>query len=161
MIEQHTTGESRSLIARFRQPRKNIGEPAFSAKPLPGKWSKKEIVGHLVDSVHNNLRRFICAQYEAEPPHIVYDQDFWVAANGYQQMPATEVLQLWQLRNERICAILATLCPKVTTADLGNTGRDTLQLHTLEWLAADYVRHRKHHLNQVLPHYITNDLTLE
>ncbi len=155
-----TIQELRSLIARFSAAAQNIGEPAFSAKPLPGKWSKKEIVGHLVDSGHNNLRRFICAQYEAEPPHIVYDQDFWVAANGYQQMPATEVLQLWQLINERICAILAAM-PEGYHGRSCNTGRDTLQLHTLEWLAADYVRHMKHHLNQVLPHFITNDQTLE
>lgn len=152
--------ELRSLIERFIAAAQSIDEPAFSAKPLPGKWSKKEIVGHLVDSGHNNLRRFICAQYEAEPPHIVYNQDFWVAANSYQQMPKAEVLQLWQLINERICAVLQAM-PQEYYSQSCNTGRDTPQLHTVEWLAADYVRHMKHHLNQVIPHFSTGDQTPE
>jgi hypothetical protein len=34
-----------------------------------------------------------------------------------------------------------------------DTGRDTAVLHSLQWLAEDYVKHMKHHLNQILPKY--------
>jgi hypothetical protein len=32
-----------------------------------------------------------------------------------------------------------------------DTGKTDAQLYSLEWLATDYVRHLKHHLNQVIP----------
>src|SRR5258708_3688319 len=36
----------------------NIPERDFSFKPSAIKWSKKEILGHLVDSAQNNIQRF-------------------------------------------------------------------------------------------------------
>ena len=59
-------------------------ESKMSYKASPGKWRKKEILGHMVDSAQNNIRRFIVAGYE-ENPKIVYDQDKWVAIVKYQQ----------------------------------------------------------------------------
>jgi hypothetical protein len=32
-----------------------------------------------------------------------------------------------------------------------NTGKDEVKLRSLEWLADDYVKHMKHHLNQIIP----------
>jgi hypothetical protein len=49
-----------------------IDEQTFSHKPAPGKWSKKEIPGHLVDSANNNHQRFLRAQFE-DVPAIFYD----------------------------------------------------------------------------------------
>lgn len=128
-------------------------EAEFSAKPLPHKWSKKEILGHLIDSGHNNLRRFICGQYTPEPPKITYEQDFWVAANAYQQAAQADVVLLWRLINERICAVLAGT-PEAAYTNLCDTGSNTPELHTLAWLAEDYVRHMRHHLRQIVPQLI-------
>lgn len=44
-----------------------IAETEFCFKPLPEKWSKKQILGHLIDSAANNHQRFIRIQYEQEP----------------------------------------------------------------------------------------------
>jgi hypothetical protein len=121
----------------------------LSAKPLPNKWSGKEVIGHLIDSAQNNLRRFIVGQYESAPPKITYEQDFWVNANGYQQMSATDVIALWKLINERIVAVLSNM-PEMNYKRNADTGKITVQLHTLEFLADDYVKHLKHHINQVI-----------
>lgn len=126
----------------------------LEAKPLPNKWSKKEIIGHLTDSAHNNLRRFIVGQYETPPPHLVYDQDFWVAANAYQAMPANELITLWTLINLRICAVLHHM-PSSAYTNPCNTGKGAEELHSLEWLATDYISHLKHHLRQVIPDFNT------
>jgi len=117
---------------------------AYSQKFSPTKWSRKEVVGHLIDSGQNNLRRFIVGQYENEP-HIVYQQDFWVKANSYQNQNRQNVIDLWKLVNLQICAVLSSM-PKENYARNCNTG----SLHTIEWLAADYVKHLKHHINQVI-----------
>src|SRR5438045_6968695 len=85
---------------------KKMSKEKFALKPLPGKWSKKEVLGHLVDSAQNNIRRFICGQYEGVPPKIVYDQDQWVSLNNYQDAESHEVIELWILANKRIISIL-------------------------------------------------------
>ena len=126
-------------------------ENDFSAKPSPVKWSKKEVLGHLIDSAQNNLRRFICGQYEAVPSKIVYDHDHWVTLNAYQQAESKEIIALWVLLNKRIASVLEKM-PSISYSNLSDTGKNSISTHSLEWLASDYVKHLKHHLNQILPH---------
>jgi hypothetical protein len=138
------------IVHDFSERFKAISEHDFLAKPNPRKWSKQEILGHLVDSGHNNLRRFICGQYENRPPHIIYNQDFWVTANNYQASKRDDVITLWRLINERIYTVLITM-PEENYLRECNTGRNTTELYSLEFLAVDYLKHLKHHLNQILP----------
>jgi hypothetical protein len=140
-----TVEELRNILDIYTEKISNISESEFSAKPLPNQWSKQEVLGHLIDSAQNNLRRFICGQYESIPSKIVYDQDFWASANGYQQMKKEDVMALWKLINERIAAVLEKM-PKQSYTKQSQTS----ELHTLQWLAEDYVKHLKHHLNQII-----------
>jgi DinB superfamily len=121
-----------------------ISEAGLAAKPLPHKWSKKEILGHLIDSAQNNIRRFVVAQYE-EAPTIKYAQDNWVAAANYQNYDTNDLLALWSLLNRHACFVLKNITPAIA-GNICNTG----ELHTLEWLANDYNKHLLHHLHQIL-----------
>jgi hypothetical protein len=145
-----TIEELNGIINSFSSRINAIDEQDFSNKPSPIKWSKKEVLGHLIDSGENNLRRFICGQYESEPPKIRYEQDFWVIANGYQQMSREEIIVLWKMINQRIATVLANMSVE-NYSKACDTGRDKPELHTLKWLAEDYVKHMKHHLNQIIP----------
>ena len=147
---QTTIDEIQQIIGQFRQKISAIPEVEFSAKPNQNKWSKKEILGHLVDSGQNNLRRFICGQYESKPSKIIYDGDFWVRANDYQGKQSGEVIELWRLINEQICSVLRTM-PTTNYNRSSDTGHEGEELHTLQHLAEDYVKHMKHHLNQIVP----------
>jgi len=140
--------ELSQLVDEFSNKINDIPEEIFSAKPRPEKWSKKEVLGHLIDSANNNLRRFICGQYESSPK-ITYQQDFWVAANNYQNIKKENVIQLWGLLNEQICEVLRTM-PVENAGRTCDTGKDNVQLLSIEWLAEDYVKHLKHHLNQII-----------
>jgi hypothetical protein len=140
--------ELKEIVSVFSIRIKEIDTNEFSAKPNPNKWSKKEVLGHLIDSAHNNLRRFVVGQYEHEP-NIVYDQDFWVNANSYQRMSNADVIELWRLMNERIIMVL-TKMPLESYDHTCNTGKISPSIHTIHWLAADYVKHLKHHLNQII-----------
>ncbi len=137
--------ELRELVTHFTTLISDIPEAEFSAKLLVNKWSKKEVMGHLIDSAQNNLRRFICGQYEIIPPKITYQQDFWVACNAYHAMPKNDIIQLWSLMNLRICAVLENMPENNYQKEC-----DTGSLHTLAWIAEDYVKHHKHHMNQII-----------
>jgi len=145
-----TISELNTIIRDYSLKIGAISEQGFSAKPSPNKWSRKEVLGHLIDSAQNNLRRFICGQYETSPPKIVYDQEHWVNANAYQHMDTKEVIALWILINSRIAAVLKQM-PSNSYAKECDTGKNSVSLHSLEWLADDYVKHLKHHLNQIIP----------
>ena len=121
-----------------------IPESEMIHKPSPSKWSKKEILGHTIDSAQNNIRRFIVAQYE-EIPAISYNQDAWVIITDYQHYDLSNLIDLWRLLNKHISVIL-----KNTSAEAAKRKCQTGDLHTLEWLAQDYVKHLRHHLHQVL-----------
>lgn len=116
-------------------------------KPAPGKWSKKEILGHLVDSAINNLRRFTEIQYQPLPYQVVkYNQDALVEANGYQDVPLHVILELWKALNIQIAWIMASQ----TTATLAYPVITPEGEHTdLRFLMEDYVDHMEHHLRQI------------
>lgn len=99
-----------SLIEAYLPQLKMLSETEFSFKPSPTKWSKKEMIGHLIDSAQNNIRRFIVAQYE-ETPTILYNQDKWVTINDYQNQEVSNIIQLWYLLNKQIVSILKNTPP--------------------------------------------------
>lgn len=141
--------ELNSIVTEFVEKISGFSEEELSNKPIPNKWSKKEVVGHLIDSGQNNLRRFIVGQYESSPPKIIYEQDFWVKAVSYQKMKGRDVIDLWRLVNTQIANVLSEMDIR-NYANTCDTSKDAEQLRTLEWLAVDYVKHLKHHLNQVI-----------
>lgn len=119
-------------------------EGDFAHKPSPVKWSGKECLGHLIDSALNNARRFVVAQHE-DKPCIVYDQEKWVSASGYQNYPLTDLIDLWALINKHIVIILKNIPQEDLEREV-----QTQEVHSIKWLAADYNKHLLHHLHQVL-----------
>jgi hypothetical protein len=148
MILENAVGELTGIIRQYSERFSEISDADLEAKPVLTKWSRKEVIGHLIDSSQNNLRRFITSQYEPAPPNIVYEQDFWVTANNYNKMPNADIIGLWRMLNERIVAVLSNM-PDANRQKQCTIGGGSLV--TLEWLAQDYVAHLKHHVNQIIP----------
>ena len=122
-----------------------IPEDAASQRPAPDKWSKKEILGHLIDSAANNHQRFVRLQLQPEISLPGYDQDNWVRLNRYQQTPWSEIVTLWSAYNRH----LATVIESLDDAALGHVWHSPEGDVTLEFIATDYVRHLLHHLKQI------------
>jgi hypothetical protein len=77
---------------------------AQSAVPrAEGKWSPREIIGHLIDSASNNHQRFVRAQFTDDLVFAGYEQEGWVRVQNYQGEDWTELVQLWRLYNQHIC----------------------------------------------------------
>jgi hypothetical protein len=125
-------------------------EEELNHRPLPHKWSKKEILGHLCDSALNNMTRFIKIQYEEQPVDIqVYNQDQWVLIQKYQDQPIDEIVNLFCTLNKQIVNIIVnTPNDKLSRlCDIGNN-----QQKSLEWLITDYLEHMEHHINNQILH---------
>lgn len=112
-----------------------------------GKWSKKEVIGHLIDSAQINLQRFVRCTYQ-ENFKLTYDQVEWVEAARYQDADINDLLILCRALNYQIIRVLKNYPPNRLTAQCDNS-KTEVSLHTVEWLAQDYVDHMNHHLKQV------------
>ncbi len=122
-----------------------------------GKWSPREIVGHLIDSAANNHQRFVRAQFTDELVFDGYEQVEWVATQRYQDELWSHLVQLWQVYNRHILHLIS-----VTPAEERTRLRSKHNLHqiasdllsedqpvTLEWFMRDYLDHMKKHLDQI------------
>jgi hypothetical protein len=124
-----------------------LSEAESSSVPAPGKWSKKEILGHLIDSAGNNHQRFVRAQLSSEIRLPEYQQDEWVRSQSYQTESWENLVQLWRSFNLHLLHV-GTLIPGERLSSMCFIG--TNEPVTLEFLFIDYVRHVKHHLQQIL-----------
>ena len=82
-----------------------IGEENLSYKTSVEKWSKKEIIGHLIDSATNNHQRFIRGQFE-NIPEISYDQNKWNEFSFYQAINAQQIISFWTSYNKQLLEII-------------------------------------------------------
>ena len=83
-------------------------ESEMTYKVSDEKWSKKEILGHLIDSGINNLQRFTEIQFE-EQPYLIknYKQNELVKANDYQHSDTKELVDFWMAINNRILYVFS------------------------------------------------------
>jgi hypothetical protein len=133
------------ILEKYHPMLKSLSEEELNYRYAPGKWSRKEEIGHLIDSAQNNIRRFIEAQYREEPPVIVYNQDEWVRLSNYEEYNPINLVRLWILLNHHILAILRKM-----PTDKYNNISIRRESHTIEWLAADYNKHLGYHLHRIL-----------
>lgn len=123
-------------------------ESELATKASPEKWSKKEILGHLIDSGINNLQRFTEIQFENKPYKIrKYNQNELVKVNDYQNSDIKEILEFWCSINSRIKKVM-----ELQTNDSLNykIELEKNNISDLRFLMTDYVNHLEHHLNQIM-----------
>ena len=119
---------------------------SFSLKKEQGKWSKKEILGHLVDSAIANLDRFNKVQFSKKTLEIKpYPQDDLVKSNNYQKKELAMIVQLFLSLNHQILFIFENRLIDMKNKKVSISGK----VHDLEFLCSDYIDHMVHHLKQL------------
>jgi hypothetical protein len=122
-----------------------MGEESFSLKISKDKWSKKEIIGHLIDSATNNHQRFVRGQFEMTP-EISYNQNKWNEFSFYQQINAEQIISFWTIYNKQLLEIIK----RIPIDNLKREIKIGENIFTLKFLIADYVDHLEHHLKQIV-----------
>ncbi len=136
------------IIEKYYLKLKQIDDFLFSLKSSPEKWSKKEELGHLIDSAQNNIQRFIRVQYE-ENVQIIYHPDNWVLMNDYQNVSTKDIIEPWYLLNKQIVAILQKMPATIYETQM-SFDKDASVKNTTLFIAEDYVKHMMHHLESIL-----------
>jgi len=139
--------ELRAAVQEARPRLEAIDEEASLATRGPGKWSRRQILGHLIDSALNNDQRFVRGRSGGDLELPDYEQEAWVAAHGYAQRAWSELVALWVGLNEHLAHTIERI-PTDRLATACRIGDGTS--HSLEWIARDYPKHMRHHLQQIL-----------
>ncbi len=112
----------------------------------PGKWTRKQVLGHLIDSAANNHQRFVRGQLEESPPFWGYNQEDWVSVQHYSERRWVDVFNLWNVYNQHLLWVMQN----IATLDVAVLERKFVgQTYTFGEVVRDYVRHLEHHLEQI------------
>jgi hypothetical protein len=138
----------KSLISQGEQYFSTNDEKFLRQPYMPGKWSRKQILGHLIDSAINNLTRFTEIGYQPHPyMYREYNQAELVKVNNYQEMPTSELLQLWLSLNKQIARIMASATDERLNLKIQFTDDS---VSDLRYIMHDYPEHLEHHMKQII-----------
>ncbi|HXD32316.1 MAG TPA: DinB family protein [Pyrinomonadaceae bacterium] len=134
-----------------------ISEEASRVPVAEGKWSPKQIVGHLIDSAANNHQRFVRAQFSDDLVFPGYEQEAWVEVQRYNDEPWHDLIQLWRQYNLHLCHVMSSIPDEVRMKSRSRHNLDRIAWQlvdadnpvTLEYFMRDYAGHLQHHLNQI------------
>lgn len=122
-----------------------------------GKWSNKEILGHLVDSAANNHQRFIRSQFFENMIFMGYNQNEWIEVSNYNSFNWDKLVYLWKNYNLLLIHIvenmsgdfLNKLNKKHNIDQIGLKEVTSFDEITMKDLVIDYFNHMEHHLIQI------------
>jgi hypothetical protein len=138
----------RELVATEGPRLRAISEDAARTRPGGAEgWSRKQELGHLLDSATNNRVRFVRGALEGGYDGPSYDGDGWVAMGGYSEARWSDLVDLWCALNVALAAVVDRVPPERLPAQCRVGGSQPV---TLEFLIEDYMLHAKHHLDHIV-----------
>jgi hypothetical protein len=125
----------------------DLSDEDASRRPAPDRWSKKEILGHLIDSAGNNHQRIVRAQIAPPLDFPAYAQEPWVAVQSYATESWPDLVNLWLLLNRHLLHIIQA----VPTSNLPIAcAIGANQPIPLSSVIDGYVDHLEHHLESII-----------
>jgi len=137
----------RSIIATVEPQLSRMNHDDMGFKPDPHEWSKKEILGHLIDSAANNHQRFVRAVNKVAAQFPTYDQNEWVRIQRYNERPWPSLIALWSVYNNHLSHVIECI-PEDAESSPCNIGKE--EPAPLNFVIKDYLRHLQQHLKEIL-----------
>ena len=135
------------LVIAQAEPKLRQIDAAESTQPiLSGGWSRRQVLGHLIDSASNNHQRFVRAALEPSLEFPGYEQEGCVRVEAPQEADWLLLISLWANYNRYLAHIIGQLpASKMETVCRIGDGKPL----PLQFVISDYITHLVHHLGQI------------
>ena len=153
-----TLGFDSDRIAQIADELFELSEKQTTKARKEGGWSRKEVLGHLIDSASVNHQRIIESQLSGSIVFDGYKHQEWVKLNGYQEMDWEEIVTMWCAYNMLVCTMVERIPVDVVDKEHSEHSYQRTafrelsneQPSTLGYLIEDYFAHMQYHLDQIL-----------
>ncbi len=137
----------RSIVATVEPKLYRMNHDDTGVQPAPHEWSKKEIIGHLIDSAANNHQRFVRAVDKVAAQYPTYDQNEWVRIQRYNERPWPSLVALWSAYNNHLSHVIECIPEDAESSPCNIGKKDPVPL---DFVIKDYLRHLRQHLKDML-----------
>jgi hypothetical protein len=152
----HTTYDA-DRIAEIAESLFELEDKDMAIPRKEGAWSRKQALGHLIDSASVNHQRIIEAQITGSIVFEGYKHEQWVDLQNYQSADWEELITLWCSLNMHICEIITKIPLDILNALHDTHSYDRTAYReipadkpsTLGYLIEDYFAHMEYHLHQI------------
>ena len=127
---------------RLRQ----VGEEESARPVLAGGWSRKQLLGHLIESASNNHQRFVRAALADALEFPAYDPPGSVRVAAVESAGWPMLVDLWASYNRYLAHVIRHL-PAGKLDVVCQIGANAPV--SLRYLVEDYLRHLVQHLDQI------------
>jgi hypothetical protein len=136
----------RCLVETAEPGLRQIPESESMRPALPGGWSRKQVIGHLIDSASNNHQRFVRAMLQPSLDFPSYDQEGNIRVQAVQEADWVLLVSLWAAYNRFLAHLIAHIPPSQLDMPCRIGAGEPV---TLGFLASGYLTHLRHHLRQI------------
>jgi len=143
---EHLSAELARIADAVEPVLRRVSEEESGKPALPGGWSRKQVLGHLIDSASNNHQRFVRASLADALDFPGYEQTGCVRVQAVQRAPWPVLVDLWAGYNRYLAHVIAHLPAAKLEVPCRIGSNEPV---TLASLVEDYLRHLVHHLEQI------------
>jgi hypothetical protein len=139
-----------SQIEEVRSLYEQLGEEKSNLTYEPGKWTAKEVLGHMMDTDRVMAYRAMCISRGEVQQLPGFDQDEYVKNSKFNETSLTVILEEFEMTRYAMVAMFKNF-PDDTYPNLGNANQTPVSVRGLIYIVAG---HTIHHLGILKERYI-------
>lgn len=137
-------------VDEIRKFYKQMGEEKSLLAYEPGKWTGKEVLGHIIDTDRIMTFRALCFARGEKASLPGFDQDQYVVNADFNNIPLSALLEEFEFSRKALVSLLKNL-PESSYTNIGNANGFRVSVRALIHIIAG---HAQHHINVLKQKYV-------